>query len=184
MHPLEQLPDRPVVRDGVRHGLDGAEPERAVHIAAQHAPPVGPLPLRVLHVVVPRTVRLPHIDLDARDRLAVHVRDAAHDEARLALRVVTDGVAVLHGGRVVAVEGAQHGALGAARGFGVVDAIDEEGQAEDIGEEDEFLADGAAGLPDGGEEVDARAPFVGGEAGLAREVVQVRDEALEDVGQA
>ena len=129
MQLLEQLPDGSIVRDRVRHRLDGAEPERAVRVAAQHAPPVGPVPLRVLHVVVPRAVRLPHIDLDTRHRRAVHVRDTAHDQARLALRVVADRVAVLHVGGLVAVEGAQHGALGAAGRFGVVDAVDEEGES-------------------------------------------------------
>jgi hypothetical protein len=37
------------------------------------------------------------------------------------------------------VEGAQDCSFGASGGFGVVDAVDEDGEAEDIGEEDVFL---------------------------------------------
>lgn len=82
------------------------------------------------------------------------------------------------------VEGPQDGSLGAAGRFGVVDAVDEEGQAQDVGEEDEFLPDFRAGLAGGGEEVDARHPFGGGEAGFACEVVQVCDEPFEDIFEA
>jgi hypothetical protein len=39
----------------------------------------------------------------------------------------------------VGVEGAEDCAFGAGGGFGVVDGVDEEGEAEDVGEEDEFL---------------------------------------------
>lgn len=37
------------------------------------------------------------------------------------------------------VEGPEDGAFGAGGRFGVVDGVDEEGEAEDVGEEDEFL---------------------------------------------
>ena len=37
------------------------------------------------------------------------------------------------------VEGPQHGAFGAAWGFWVVDIVDKEGEAKDVGEEDVFL---------------------------------------------
>jgi hypothetical protein len=37
------------------------------------------------------------------------------------------------------VEGAEDGAFGRLRGFGVVDGVDEEGKTKDVGEEDEFL---------------------------------------------
>lgn len=38
------------------------------------------------------------------------------------------------------MEGAEDRAFCRAGGFGVVDAVDEKGEAEDVGEEDEFLA--------------------------------------------
>jgi len=44
----------------------------------------------------------------------------------------------------VRVEGPQDGALGGAGGLGVVDGVDEEGEAENVGEEDEFLRDWSA----------------------------------------
>lgn len=37
------------------------------------------------------------------------------------------------------MEGAENGSLGATGKCGVVDVVDEEGEAEDVGEEDEFL---------------------------------------------
>ena len=41
--------------------------------------------------------------------------------------------------RFVRVEGAEYSAFGGGGGFRVVDRVDEEGEAEDVGEEDEFL---------------------------------------------
>ena len=80
--------------------------------------------------------------MDARDRVAVRVLDGAEREHGLAFGVRGHAGAVGQDGRVVRVEGPQHGALGAPLGFGVVDAVDEEGEAEDVGEEDEFLCTG------------------------------------------
>jgi hypothetical protein len=37
------------------------------------------------------------------------------------------------------VEGAEHGAFCGVGRFGVVDSVNEEGEAEDVGEENEFL---------------------------------------------
>jgi hypothetical protein len=42
---------------------------------------------------------------------------------------------------VVGVEGPEDGAFGGVWGFGVVDGVDEEGEAEDVGKENEFLWD-------------------------------------------
>jgi hypothetical protein len=39
----------------------------------------------------------------------------------------------------VGVEGAEDCAFGGRGGFGVIEGVDEEGEAEDVGEEDEFL---------------------------------------------
>jgi len=41
--------------------------------------------------------------------------------------------------RLVGMERPEDRAFGGVRGFGVVDRVDEEGETEDIGEEDEFL---------------------------------------------
>lgn len=57
----------------------------------------------------------------------------------------------------------------------MIDVVDEEGQAEDVGKEDEFLTHGRGDLADSGEEGDSGGPFGGGEAGFAGEGVEVRD---------
>lgn len=56
----------------------------------------------------------------------------------------------------------------------------EEVGGEKLGEE-VYLSNVCAYLPDGGEEEEAGHPFVVGEAGFAGEVVEVLDEAFEDV---
>jgi len=66
----------------------------------------------------------------------------------------------------------------------VIDVVDEQGEAEDVGQEDEFLTDGGGDLADGGEEGDSGGPFGGRETGFAGEGVQVCDEAGEDVAGA
>lgn len=91
----------------------------------------------------------------------------------------------------------------------MVYTVDQEGQAQDIGEEDELLPaaqgqsvaafpmepcsggirkdiathlpDVTANLPGLGQEQQRRHPLVGTEAGLAREVVQVSDEPVQEV---
>lgn len=145
---LQQLPHGAVVRDRVRHGLDGAEPEEAVFIAVHDAAAVGPAPrrvsVRVLHVVAARRVGLPDVDFDALDRVPCRVLDRAEDEERFALRVARHLAPRGQDARVVRVEGPQDGALGGAGGLGVVDGVDEEGEAENVGEEDEFLRDWSA----------------------------------------
>lgn len=139
MQLLQELADRPVMGDGIRHGGDSLEPEDAAVVAADDAAAVGAVAAGILHVVVTGGVGLPDIDLDALDGVTVGVAQGADDEQRLALGVVRHGLAVGHFLGVVGVEGAEHGALGAAGGLGVVDAVDEDGETEDVGEEDEFL---------------------------------------------
>ena len=51
------------------------------------------------------------------------------------------------------VERPENSPLGAGRWFRVVDTVDEEGQADDVGEEDELLSDVGADLADLGEEL-------------------------------
>lgn len=93
----------------------------------------------ILHVVFAIAVRFPDVDFHAFDRLPLRVFDGADDQTRLTLRVVGDLRAVGLGEGVVRVEGSEDRAFGAGGGFGVVDAVDEEGEAEDVGEENEFL---------------------------------------------
>lgn len=93
----------------------------------------------VVHVVVARGVRFPDVDFDVRDRCALRVADGAEDEAGSTVGVVGKGVAGGKGRGVVGVEGAEDGAFGCGRRARVGDGVDEDGEAEDVGEEDEFL---------------------------------------------
>lgn len=104
-----------------------------------HSPLIWTFSSRVLHIVETLAVRLPDVDLDAFDGLAGGVFDVAENEAGFAVRVVGDLGAVGCGLRFVRVERAQDGALGALWWFGVVNAVDKEGEAEDVREEDELL---------------------------------------------
>lgn len=176
----QQLADGPVVGDRVADGDDGLEPEEAVGVARHDAAAVGPGVVGVLHIVVARRVRLPDVDLAAGDRLPRRVAQRAHHQARLARRVGRDGAAVGQVERLVRVEGPEHRALGALARFRVVDRVDEQREAEDVGQEDEFLADIVAHLSRRGEELQASHPFFRAETRLACKVVQMRYQSLED----
>lgn len=181
---LQQLADGPVVGDGVGHGLDALEPDAAVLVGDHDAALRRPFAGRVLHVIMTFAVRLPDVDLDAGHGLACLVHDAAQRQHGLAVGVARHGRAVAQRGGVVRVERPQHGALGRAGGLGVVDAVDEQRQAQDVGQQDELVAHVAADLAGGDEEVYGGHPLLGAQARLARKIVQVRDEARHEVAQA
>lgn len=131
---LEQLAHGPVMGDGVADRLDALEPEDALVVAEHDAALAGPLLVsaRVLHVIMAAAVCLPDVDLDVFHRLARNVFHGTNTEQWLALWVRRHLAAVGQGRRVVRVEGAQNRALGRRGRLGVVDAVDEEGEAENI----------------------------------------------------
>lgn len=129
--PAQQLPHRPVIRNRIRHGHDGVEPEHALCIAVYDGATVGlAAPVVVLHVVLAVAVSLPDIHLNAGHGVAGGGLDGAQDEQRVAVGVGGDGEAVGVGGGVVGVEGAEDSALCGVRGLGMVDGVDEEGEAD------------------------------------------------------
>lgn len=136
---LQELPHGAVVRDRVAYGLDALEPEAALRVRHHDASLGRLIAACVLHVVVSAAVCLPDVDLDPGNGVPRGVLDCAERDHRLALRVRRHARPVGDGGRIVCVEGAQDGALGRVGRFWVVDVVDEEGKAEDVGEEDEFL---------------------------------------------
>lgn len=136
---LQQLADRPVVGNRVRHGYNTPEPKHSVFIALHDASPVGAISFRMLHVVHARAVRLPDVDLDSFDRLSLHVFKGAEHEEGLAIRVMCHQVAVRHIFCFMGMERAEDGAFSGVGGFWVVDRVDKERESEDIGEENEFL---------------------------------------------
>lgn len=128
------------MRDRIRHRHNRLEPKLPLGITLHHAPPIRRVQIRVLHIVMPCAVRLPDVDLAVGDGLIVDVREGTEHEEGLAGRVVGDGLPVGEGRGVVCVEGAEDGAFRGVGGFRVVDAVDEEGEAQDVGEENEFLS--------------------------------------------
>lgn len=109
----EQFADGPIVRDGIRYGDDGLEPEDAVVVAVHHCALIWPLPPRVLHVVLALAVGLPDVNFDVSYRLAIGILDTAQDQARLAFRVVSNLGAIRLGLGFVRMEGPEDCAFGA-----------------------------------------------------------------------
>jgi hypothetical protein len=73
----EQLPNGPIMRNGIADGQDTLEPEPAIS-AADHDAPLGRLAaVGMLHIVMARAVRLPYVDLDPLDGVAFRVFDCA-----------------------------------------------------------------------------------------------------------
>jgi hypothetical protein len=121
---LQQLTNRPIIRDRVRNRYNRLEPENPLSVAVHHSPLVRLLAAFILHIVLAVAVGFPDVDFYPFDGLAFSVFDRADYEAGLAVGVVGDLGAVGLGDGVVGVEGAEDGAFGAGGGFGVVDAVD------------------------------------------------------------
>jgi hypothetical protein len=139
MQLLQQLADRPIVRNRITNGPDGLEPKGTFLIRLHDRSAVGRVALGALHVIVPRRIRLPDVDFHAGDGVSGRVSDGAEDETGRSGGVGGDVLPGGDGRGVVGVEGPEDGAFGGAWGLGVVDGVDEEGEAEDVGEENEFL---------------------------------------------
>lgn len=120
---LQQLADGAVVRDRVADGPYAAEPEPAVGVGDHDAPLAGRPPVRVLHVVVAAAVRLPDVDLDARDRAPARVPHRADAEQGLARLVARHVGPQLQRRRVVRVERPQDRPFGRGRRLRVVYAV-------------------------------------------------------------
>lgn len=125
----QEFPNRPIMRNRVTDGLNTLEPEPPLLVRNHDAPLTRLIPARVLDIVVAGAVGLPDVDFYPGYRVAVAVLDGADAEEWFALRVEGHVSAVVEGRRVVGVEGPEDGAFGRVGGFGVVDAVDEEGEA-------------------------------------------------------
>jgi len=116
----------------IRHWHNRLEPEHALLVAVHHRSLIRTLATWVLHIVEAFAVRLPDIDLHALYGFAGGVLDVAEDEAGLAIGVVGYYGAVGRYLGFVGVEGAENCAFCAVGWFGVVDAVDEEGEAQNV----------------------------------------------------
>ena len=79
------------------------------------------------------------------------------------------------------MEGAQDCLFGGVPEGAMVDGLHQHRHPEDIGEQDEFLADLRAGPSGAGEERDALIPFFLGELDVFDEVVQMLDQGGHDL---
>lgn len=148
--PPQQLAHGSIIRNRIRHGNNRLEPKRAILTTQHHRPTIRLIPaVLVLHIIFALGVRFPDVDFNAGDGGAGCGFHGAEDEQGGAVGV--GGYAVSRGEvrGVVGVEGAEDGAFCAVGGFGVVEGVDEEGEADYVGEEDEFLGGVRFGWLDG-----------------------------------
>jgi hypothetical protein len=136
---LQQLAYWPIVWYRVRHRHNRLEPKVALFITMHDSSLIGLIATRILYVVEPLAVRLPDIDLDICDWLAVGVLDGACYEAGFAVWIMGDLRSIGLRDGVVRVEGSQHSAFGAGWRLWVIYAVHEKRETKDVGEEDELL---------------------------------------------
>ena len=148
---LQQLSNRPVMRDWVGHRDNGLEPifsvsksyfsrrksatasnstpfdlpKHTLLITPHDTPAIRPVPTLMLHIVKPGRIRLPDIDLDARDRLSLLIAHIADNQQRLTFLVVAHQITMLQILGVMCVKGSQHGSVRTLGRFRVIDAVDQ-----------------------------------------------------------
>lgn len=137
----QQLPHGPITRNGVRYRLNRFKPKHSLPITSQNPSPIRAFTIGVLHIVHASGVCFPNIDFHVVDGVVVHVFDGADRKEGFTAWIVGEEGAGGEEGGFVGVEGAEDGAFGCVGGFGVGEGVDEEGEAEDVGEEDEFLGE-------------------------------------------
>ncbi len=179
---LQHLADRAVMRDRIGRRLDRPEMEAAVGVGVEaraHREIADVVEL--LHVVIAVIVGMPDVHDRARKRLSVDGRDRAGDQHRIAFHRAGDvGAAVLLR-RGLDEERAEHRGLGRAFRHRMVDRVDQHGDAERVGQQDELLALVVAHVPGAGQEIDAVFPFLLGRADLADEGMKVAHQRFADL---
>ena len=85
---LQQLPNRPIVRNRIRNRDNSLEPKYTIRITPHHTSAIRTLPVRVLDIIMSRAIRLPDIDLNALNRIPLLILDCADNETGLAFFVV------------------------------------------------------------------------------------------------
>lgn len=117
------------MRNRIRHRHNSLEPKDTLFITLHYRSPIRLRSLRILHVVEALGVSLPDIDFHAADSFAACVFDGAEHETGFSVWVMRDCASVGLVLGVGGVERAKDCAFGALGGFGVVDTVDEEGEA-------------------------------------------------------
>src|SRR6478672_2890104 len=178
----EHSADRPIVRNRVRSRGEAPEAIPTVVVAEQ----VGSARhafVRVLDVIEAVLVGLPHFDPGVRDRPAGHVSHGSLHPAWLPGGPARDVAAVVDTRRILGEERTEDSGFRGVTVGHVVDVDRLHRCAEDVGEQDEFLAAVIGDVPYCGEKLDSGVPFVLGEPYIADECVQMLDECLHHEGQ-
>lgn len=84
---FEELANRPIVWDWVRHGLDGVEPEIASIVARQYGSAVWPCAICMLHVIKSFRISLPDIDFGATDGEAIDIFNGGQHKQRSSVNI-------------------------------------------------------------------------------------------------
>lgn len=121
MHLPQQPPNRPIMRNRIRHRRDGLEPKHSLPVTPHDTPSIRSLTVRMLHIIPSRRVRLPDINLGVLHGVPCRVADRADHEQRLAFCIARHVLARFQFLGFVCVEGAEDCALRASRRFWVVD---------------------------------------------------------------
>ena len=181
----EDVADRPVERDRVRHGTDGADLVGAVVVGRVDATQVlRRLDAWLLHGVEAGGGVLPAVQRRPGERRPGIVGDRAADHHAITVVIVDEHrLAARPRRRARHVERPEHGVLGGALGAAVGDELDQRRHPEGVGQEDELLARVVALLAGGGEELDACEPLVALQPDLLDERVQMADGGLADLAQ-
>lgn len=122
------------------HRHNRLEPKYSLIVTVHDSPLIRSFSPGILNIVESLAISLPYIDLHIFQRFTSSVFDGAEDETGFAIGIMGDLRAIGFYLSFVGVEGTEDSAFGARRRFRVINAIDEDGEAEDIGEEDKFLA--------------------------------------------
>ena len=185
---LEQhhIAHRPVHGNGIARRQDGAEGEAPVRIRMELSAQVVLGLIGILIFIHACRGGVPHIDLDARHRLARRVDHAATREERRARGGRAQQGAAIGGlGAAHAPEGAEQGGGGLGGAVrAIVHQADEGGDADGVGEEHALVMGVGGLLTDAVQEIDAIFPFLLGQLHLTHEGVHVLDEGLADFADA
>ena len=174
----QQVADRAVVGHGVGAGAHRGERVTAVVAGSHRAAQVVRVLRGVLLPVEAARRGLPEVECRAADRRARVVEYAAAHQHRFARILAHEVAAERQPHRALRVKRSERAVVGRARAG--LQQIDERRQAQHVGSQYELISALVGNLAGAVQEVDGGVPFIVSEIRLAREIVQVRDQARDD----